>query len=513
MLFKPFHKFKNAIAHLVSPSASLGGKAVKGSLWVFGLQLSNRVFVLIRNVILARLLSPDDFGLFGIAFLSLTTVDTLTEVGIRHALIQKRGDIEPYLNTAWTIQVIRIVALSALLFFSSPFIAEFFNEPRSAIYLQAVSLGLLLRGFYNIRVVYMEKELIFRKYFAFQFSGIFIELIVSVALALVYHSVWALIYGMIAGNLARMITSYLIDPHHPVISFNLKQARELFSFGKWILGSSVLAFLLSQGDSIFVGKVLGVTALGYYQFAYRISNMSVTEVTHVLQQVTFPLFSKLQDNIARLSDAYLRILQLITTMSFFIAGMIFLLAGDFTLLFLGDKWLPMVPVMRVLVWWGATASVSASFTPLFQAIGKPQISTRLHLAQLMAVIALIYPLTSRYGITGTAGAILIASFAMLFIKVHYLIKNIHCGAAKFYKLISLPFLFIIISAVPTFLFRYFVPAVNLIIFFSQLAIFTLSYVAINLTADRYFNYSIRQVINSCFSLIKKDNYATGIKEE
>ena len=201
--------------------------------------------------------------------------------------------------------------------------------------------------------------------------------------------------------------SYLIHPYRPHLSSDLGKAKKLFGFGKWILGSSILIFLITQGDDIFVGKLLGATALGFYQLAYRISNMPATEITHVISQVSFPAYSKLQDDLAKLREAYLRVLQVTTFLSFPIAGLIFVLAPDFTKILLGEKWMPMVPAMQVLAIFGAIRAFGATTGSIFQGVGRPSILTKLAAIQLLMMIAIIYPLTNEFGIFGTAIAILI----------------------------------------------------------------------------------------------------------
>jgi O-antigen/teichoic acid export membrane protein len=171
----------------------------------------------------------------------------------------------------------------------------------------------------------------------------------------------------------------------------------------------MLIFLITQGDDIFVGKLLGVTALGFYQLAYRISNMPATEITQVISQVTFPAYSKLQDDIPKLKEAYLKVLQLTAFLSFPIAGLIFVLAPDFTKIFLGEKWIPMVPAMMVLVWWGVIRAIGGINGSLLQAVGEPDILTKLNVIKLVIIIILIYPFSIKWGIVGTSLAVLLSA--------------------------------------------------------------------------------------------------------
>jgi len=317
------NKIKKIVNNLITPGETLSQKVVKGGFWVFFLRIVNRGFSLIRLIILARILSPSDFGLMGIALLTMSTLETFSQTGFQQALIQKKEDIESYLNSAWTVLIFRGLILFVILYLIAPYAALFFNVPEARPIIRVIGFSILFQAFTNIGVIYFKKELEFRKQFIYQFTGTLADFIVAVSAVLILKNVWALVLGLLAGNIVRCFVSYLIHPYRPHLSKDLVKAKELFGFGKWIMGSSILIFLVTQGDDIFVGKLLGTTALGFYQLAYRISNMPATEITHVISQVTFPAYSKLQDNIPKLREAYIKVLQVTTFLSFPIAGLIF----------------------------------------------------------------------------------------------------------------------------------------------------------------------------------------------
>ena len=422
-------------------------RAIKGGFWIFSLRTVGQLFNFIRLIVLARLLSPNDFGLMGIALLSMMTLETFSETGFKTALIQNKKNIKNYLNSAWTVLILRGVILFAILYLIAPHAAVFFNAPAAKPIIQIIALSILLHAFTNIGVVYFQKELEFKKQFKYEFSGIFADFIVAISAALIFRNVWALVLGFVAGNAASLIMSYKLHDYRPKLDFNLSKAKELWGFGKWILGSSILIFLFMQGDDIFVGKVLGVAALGFYQMAYKISNLPVTEITHVISKITFPAYSKLQQNARKLKVAYLKVLQITAFLSFPVAGAIFFLAEDFTLIFLTQKWMPIVPVIKVLILAGLCSSIGATAGPLFQSIGKPKISTKWQFIRLFVLIALIYPLSSKFGITGIAIAVL-ASILVSTVAFSFMaIKVTKCTVRKFVKRIFFPFLgaFIMVS--------------------------------------------------------------------
>lgn len=403
------HIVQRARSLMLNPGQTLSQRVIQGGFWVFALRIVSRGLSLVRTVVLARVLAPEDFGLMGIAMLAMSTLETFSQTGFQPALIQKQEDVEDYLDTAWTISALRGVVLFALLYSAAPYIARFFDTPAATPIMRVISISELLKGLTNVGVVYFRKELEFNKQFIYQLSGTLADLTVAVAAALLLQSVWALVFGVIAGNLVRMLVSYAAHSYRPRLVLDWTRVVGLLGFSKWILGSGILLFLITQGDDIFVGKLLGVTALGFYQMAYRVSNIPATEITSVITRVTFPAYSKLQGEISALRSAYFRTLQLTAFLSLPVAGLIFALSPSFTRVFLGEQWTQMIPTMRVLVWWGAIRSMAGANSAVLQAIGRPDIVTKLSAIKLVVLAILIYPLSIRWGTVGTSLAVLISA--------------------------------------------------------------------------------------------------------
>ena len=295
---------------------------------------------------------------------------------------------------------------------------------------------------------------------------------------------------MLAGVLVRCIMSYVINSYRPRLQFNRTQARELFRFGKWIAATSILIFLIIHGDDIFVGKMLGVVMLGFYQMAYKISNTPTTEITLVISQVSFPAYSKLQDNLPKLRDAFMRVLKLTAFISFPLAAFIFILAPEFTLLFLGEKWMPIVPAMRILVMAGALRSLVGSTCSIFRAIGKPKIETIWQIIRLSIIVILIYPLTAMYGISGTSVVILLSTFISGIGFGFEVLRITGCGIKNLSKLIVLPLLNGIIIVAIIYALKFFINAYTFLGFFSLAGVSILIFIGINYLFDKFFNYEI-----------------------
>jgi len=370
--------------------------------WAAALRVVVRGSLTIRTIILARLLVPDDFGLMAIATLSILLVERFTESGIDSALVQRRDDIRKYLNTAWTMQIVRSLVMAASLAIAAPFIAGFFNEPDATSIIRILSIGVLLKGFTNIGAVFFVKELRFDRYFILELSGKGLDVVVSIAYALVYPTVWALVFGVLAGTLARLATSYMIHDYRPRLEWIWDHVKKLFDFGKWILVSNIINYASGNLDDLMVGRALGIQALGFYRMAYNFSQAVATEVTQVTNQVAFPTYSKIQNSLDRLRTAYMGSLHLVSFIGFPLAVGTILVAADFTLGVLGNRWEPIIVPLQLLSVAGLMRGAGATIGPLFQSQGRPDIPPRFALAKVALLAIFLWPAITRSGLEGAA---------------------------------------------------------------------------------------------------------------
>jgi O-antigen/teichoic acid export membrane protein len=370
--------------------------------WAIGLRIALRLLVLVRTIILANLLSPDDFGLMAVATLTILLLDRFTQGGFDSALVQKEEAIEPYLNSAWTLQVLRGAVMAIALVLLAPLIALFFQAPESETIIRVLAIAIFIKGFTNIAVIYFVKELRFGGYFLLEISDKGFDILVSITAAIALRNVWALVFGVIAGAIGRTVTSYIIQKYRPRLEWEWDRIKDLFNFGKWILWSNMLTYLTGNIDDIVVGRIAGLTDLGLYRMAYNLSQSMATEITQVVGQVAFPTYSQLQDSIVRLRKAYFGSVHLVAFTGLPLAIGTILIAPDVTIGLLGDKWAPMVLALRLLSIAGLARGLGATIGPLFQSQGKPNIPPRFSIAKLIMLGIGLYPMVTLWGMNGAA---------------------------------------------------------------------------------------------------------------
>ncbi|MHA1696339.1 MAG: oligosaccharide flippase family protein [Candidatus Helarchaeota archaeon] len=387
-------------------------KSLNGSLYLSILKILEYSFYFLKILILSRILTIKDFGNYGIVILILDVLTRFTNFGIPQFLIQNKEKIEEYASTAWTFSIIKSSFLFIVLILISPLIGHLYdNEIVKAMFF--IGISMFLFGINNIYTVEFKKELEFRKEFIYRFSYIFTDFVISLIFGFVLQSFWALIYGNIAGRLLQFILSYILTKKRPNFHFDYKKFKKLFNFGKWIIVSAIFVFLITEGDDFYVSIALSTSILAYYQMAYRISNIPATSISFVVQDVSFPLYSKLKSDKSQLKEKFLLFFKL----SFFIISIIslfiLLIGSDFVIIIMGEKWIPMIPIMNILLLWGIIRCINGLSSPVFLALGIPKFITKFQFFQMVIMYITIIPLTEALGIIGTSICVVSSSFIIL----------------------------------------------------------------------------------------------------
>lgn len=372
------------------------------------MRATHQVAHVVRIVFLARLLTPDDFGLFGIGVLVLTIVNGLSASGFRSAVIHHR-DAPPreYLGVLWSVGLLRGAVLGMLVYASSGSVAIFFVEPQVEAVVKVLALMPLIGSLENPALVELERGVQLKGTAIPPMVSSVVDLAVSIPIAVVTGSVWALVWGHIGGQCAAVAASYAVRPWRPHMDFDRKKIRKLFQYGKWLTGGSALHLVYNNGDDLAVGKLLGSADLGLYRLAYSLSNMPADYITKLVGQVAFPAYSELQARPRQLREAYETTLLLVSSLAIPMAVGLCLLAPEGVEYFLGAKWIPMVPALQLLAGWGLIRAVGANSGPLYQAVGRPDVGTKIQFAKVVTLVPMLVVAFAYGGLTAVAAAIVL----------------------------------------------------------------------------------------------------------
>lgn len=397
-------------------------QVAKSISWMSGFRIFTRILSFGKTAVLARVLTPAQFGIFGIASLVLELLEMLTETGINIFLIQQKDNIDEYINSAWVVSILRGVFISLLLFVSSPYIASFFNTPDAVSILHFISVIPLIRGFINPSIVKFQKDLQFNKEFWFRSSLFFVDALVAIIVALVTHSVYSLVWGMLAGAILEFILSFILIKPTPKFQLQKGYFGKIFHSGKWVTAYGVFNYIAQQGDNIMVGRLLGASSLGIYQMAYKISTLPISEVTDVVSKVTFPVYSKINEDKRRLKNAFIKSTTVIASVTIVMGIILFLFPETAISILLGDKWLTAVPVVQILAVYGVLRAISGSASSLFLGVGKQQYVTMMTFFRFVGLAITIYPFIQMYGMVGAGYSALLSVIIEIPIIIYYVWK-------------------------------------------------------------------------------------------
>lgn len=397
-------------------------ETIKGVSWVGALRFATRAFSFVRIIVMARLLVPIQFGIYGIAALVLALLEVFTETGVNIILVQEKEKIERHIDSAWIVSIVRGIIIALTLLITAPFISRFFNSKDSLFVIQAISIVPFLRGFINPSAVKFQKELQFHKEFWYRFTILFVDAAIAIGLALITHHAISIVFGLIAGVIFEIFLSFLFISPRPRFNFEKKYIKKILHRGKWVTFFGIFNYLFYNGDNIAVGKFINSASLGLYQMAYSISILPITEVADVFSRVTFPIYTKISEDRSRLKSAFLKTSIVIFLLTTPIGIILFLFPKEIVRIFLGDGWSGITAVLPILAVFGVVRAVSSSMSSLFLAVGKQEYVTIVTLVSLIGLAFPIVPLVIQFGIVGAGAAALIGSIVGLPFALYYVIK-------------------------------------------------------------------------------------------
>lgn len=400
---------------------------VSGVSWLGGLKAVSRAVAFVKTAILARVLVPAQFGLFGIASLVLELLEILTETGINVVLTQEKKNIDSYIDTAWIVSIARGFLITLAIILATPLIDSFFHSPDSKALLYLMAIIPFIRGFINPSAVKLVKELEFKKEFIFRFSIFLVDTLVAISTAILTRSAASIVYGLMAGAMFELVISFIIVTPKPKFNFNKKKLAEVINRGKWMTGAGIFNYFFQHGDDIVVGKLLGTYPLGIYQVAYRISILPITEVSDVVGKVTLPVYVKISQDKKRLTKAFYRTIFGVSLIVIPFGILLFIFPREVVLLILGPNWLEAVEVLKILAIFGAIKAISNTVFSVLLSLGKQKYVTYITFIGILGLGISIIPLVRAFGIIGAGISALIGAVVTIPVAVYSLKKALEEG--------------------------------------------------------------------------------------
>jgi lipopolysaccharide exporter len=360
-----------------------GGFLASGS-WLIAAQSVERALGLVSIAILARLLTPADFGIVAVAGTVVAAVEILSAFGFDWALLRQRDLSANYLNTAWTLRVLLGLFTLAALALIGPAAAIFYRLPQLTFVLLALGLGSLVGSLENIGTVYFRRDFAFHREFLLRAISKGSGFLVTVIVALIYRSYWALIAGMLAVRAASTLASYALHRYRPRPS--LSKARELVGFSSWLLIGNLVDYFSQRFYDLYLGRVFGPTANGLFSVAGELARMPVSEIAAPINRVAYSKYSEDVRANRGLADSYLKTASLIWMISLPMCAGIAAVAPEAVVLILGPRWADAETIIRLLALGTVFTVLTANTHYVYWALGHSRIVAAISAVGAVAVI-------------------------------------------------------------------------------------------------------------------------------
>ncbi|HWG07941.1 MAG TPA: lipopolysaccharide biosynthesis protein [Solirubrobacteraceae bacterium] len=329
------------------PRHGVGTRTVRGMAWAYGAYVGGRVLVLISTAILARLLTPRDFGVVALALVFTVFFEAIKDLGLSQALIVASPEEEAdRAQTVFSWSVVIGIGLTLLTAALSPAIAGFFHQSQLKALLPVLGLNFILRGLGTTHYTLARKHLNYRVRTVSEICEVTVRGIVGIALALSGAGAWSLVLGFVAGVAASTIALWLQVPFRPRAELSRRHLGDLLRFGGVLTIVDIGAVIFYNLDYLFIGRVLGAASLGLYTIGFRIPELAILNVAHVAGDVLFPAYSAIDRD--RLREGYLTSLRYLAMLTVPLAVGLILLARPVILVVFGHQWVDSIPVTRAI---------------------------------------------------------------------------------------------------------------------------------------------------------------------
>lgn len=377
-----------------------------------------KAIFLFRLLILARLLTPDDFGLLAIGVTIIGVLLALSDFGMVPALVQRAEVSERDFNVAWTIGLARAVSVVVGVLIAAPWIATLFGDARAVDIVRVLTLGVLVDALASIKIAHLNRRMDFRSLAVLRVAQATINAVVAIALAPAF-GVWALVGGALAGSMIYTTISYIVAPHRPRLQWEKSSGRELMRYGRWVFFTGVIVIIGAAVMRAVISRRLGVAELGMFFLAARLAFLPDETIESIIGSVAFPLYARLQGNVSEARATFRT--AFVGTATLLIPANLLLvaLAPGLVEHILGDRWEGTASVIQILAMTSLVGLIGTVSVPLLKGFGLPSRITVLEVVQSALCISLVWWLAGEFGLGGAAMAMFAAAAGSQILSIKF----------------------------------------------------------------------------------------------
>jgi len=486
---------------------SIKQKALKGFFWSFIERFGTLFILFLSNVILARLLSPSDYGLIGMMTVFITLSNILIDGGLGSALIQRKNPTNKDYSTIFFLNIFIATICYLLIYFSAKSIGSFYNQSQLELLLKVLGVVLIIDAFSTIQNNILIKKLNFKRITIIKISSASTSVIISIILAYKGYGVWSLVVQSLTNSLIRSILLWWFTNWYPIWCFSIESFKSLFNFSSKLL----LASLLSEGyrnlQLLIIGKFFPAKEVGYFTQAKQLENVPVSSLIAIINQVTYPIFSQIQDNPKELINKLRRCFKLLAFINFPLMILLTIIAPSLFLFLYSEKWLPAVPYFQWLcVGFGLLLVIHNTNLNALKAIGRSDIVLYLEIAKKILGITFIFAFM-KFGVIGILWALTLNSIIEFFINSYFTGKYLSYGTKQQIKDILPILLYASLTGIIVHSISYVVSFNGIILMLIQ----TIIYIILYFLGSYILKFEIANYIFNEF--LKKYTYAKANKRK
>lgn len=434
---------------------SLKEKAINGVLWSFLGKFGSLFVSFVSNLVLARLLVPENWGCIGMLTIFIGISQVFVTSGLGSALIQKKDASRLDFTTVFYYNLVVALFFMGLLYVGAPWVARFYDMPLLCDVLRVQSLSVLLSSLSLVPAIQLQKDLRFKQLNIRHLIASTCGAIVAIIMALNGYGVWSLVANGLTLSLVSTLLLWKMSSWRPTWEFSWLSFKQLFSYGVMILVSSLVESLFRNVQGLIIGKMYTPKTLGYYDQARKLEQLPTSTLSSVVETVSFPIVAKIQDDKERVKEALGTQYKTVTFLNFPLMFLLFVVALPLVQVLYGDKWTPSVPYFQVLCLSGLVYNISTLSTSTIRAIGEAKVYLKMQIIKRLIGLALII-VGACIGIWAMMMAVLVSNYVYLVINIIVIRKYVGYGFRRLISDMMPIFLTALVVAVPVGLFVYMV---------------------------------------------------------
>ena len=379
-------------------------KTVRSGIAVMAVSLGVQLLKVVSMVVLARLLEPDDFGLVSLAAVLIGATELFSGMGMGSAVIASKEESSKAAYHGVRITVVTGIVFMFLAIAVAPIVAQWFGNTQLRAVIQWMSVLILFQTLSIVPNAVLMKEMMFGRLVIPRTLSPLSNVVVAIAMAYGGYGFWSLVAGQIVGGVVGLASSLAVCPSVGWLKpqkWDISLTKELSRFGLTNMGTGIVQYVYNQGDYVVVGKVLGMTPLGFYTQAYNLANLPVNTISRVANTVLFPAYARIRDDANRLAGAFLESFRMVSVLSVPMAVGLLILAPDLVIFLIGEKWRNSIPILQAFSILSLVRPLSGTTSPLFLAVNRPGYNFRTAVIQCVTMFSLIWPFL-RWGAPGVA---------------------------------------------------------------------------------------------------------------